>query len=250
VGRLDGRVVVITGAARHIGQAFAVRVAREGARVVVSDIRDCEETAQLVAEAGSEALALHADVSDEAQTKEMAARAVERFGRIDCLVNNAALFDGLSYRSFDEVDLDEWDRLFQVNVKGTFLACRAVYPQMRAQGGGKIINIGSSTVLNGVTGFPHYVASKGAIWALTRSLAKELGSYNITVNTIAPGRTMSGAEVGTTDNAPPRGVRAQRALERDEVPEDLLGTLIYLASSDSDFVTGQMIAVNGGDYLY
>jgi NAD(P)-dependent dehydrogenase (short-subunit alcohol dehydrogenase family) len=226
--RLKDRVIIVTGAARHIGRAFALRAGVEGAKVVAADIRDCEETVALVCEAGGEVLPLHVDVADEAQTLDMAARSVERYGRIDCLVNNAALFDGLSYQSMDDVDMAEWDRLFDVNVKGTFLCCRAVVPQMRAQGGGKIVNMGSSTVLGGSTGFPHYVASKGAVWALTRSLAKELGPDGISVNTIAPGRT----------------------LDRDEVPEDLTGTLVYLASADSDFVTGQMIAVNGGDTLY
>ncbi|MEE8519539.1 MAG: SDR family oxidoreductase [Dehalococcoidia bacterium] len=248
--RLKDRVVIITGAARGIGQAYAVRVAQEGANVVAADIQDCEETAGLVKAAGTEVLPLHVDVSNPAQVADMVDKTIERFGRIDCLVNNAAMFDGLSYRAIDEVDLDEWDKLFAVNVKGTFICSRAVVPQMRAQGYGKIVNMGSSTVLAGVTGFPHYVASKGAVMALTRSLSKELGPYGIRVNTIAPGRTDSGASVTMTPNAPPRTGRAARSIDRDEVPEDLTGTLVYLASADSDFVTGQMISVNGGDMLY
>ena len=249
MGRLDGRIVIVTGAAQHIGQAYAVRLAEEGANVVAADIRDCRETADLVQAAGAEALALHIDVSDPGQAQELADLTVERFGRIDCLVNNAAVYDGLTRSAFDEVDLEEWDRVFDVNVKGTYLCCRAVVPHMRKQGGGKIINIGSSTVLMGVTGFPHYVASKGAVVALTRALAKELGRDNINVNTLSPGYTESGATLHATDSMPPRTPRV-RPIDRVEIPADLVGTLVYLASPDSDFVTGQMIVVNGGDALY
>ena len=247
--RLKGRVVIITGAAHHIGQAYAVRAAEEGAKLVVADLKDCEETAALVRTAGAEVLPLHVDVSDEAQANDMAARTFERFGRIDCLVNNAAIYDGLSRQSFMDVDLGEWDRLFQVNVKGTFLCARAVFPFMKDQGSGKIINIGSSTILNGTTGFPHYVSSKAAVWGMTRSLAKELGQYGVTVNTLAPGYTNSGAELGMSDSAPPRNPR-YRPLDREEVPADLTGTMVHLLSADSDFMTGQMMVVNGGDFLY
>jgi NAD(P)-dependent dehydrogenase (short-subunit alcohol dehydrogenase family) len=250
MGRLNGRVVIITGAARGIGQTYAVAVANEGANVVAVDINDCEETAGMVRAAGTEVLLVHVDVSNEDQVKDMVRVTIERFGRIDCLVNNAAMFDGLTYQPIEDVDLDEWDRLFQVNVKGTFICARAVVPQMREQGYGKIVNMSSSTVLAGATGFPHYVASKGAVFALTRSLSKELGPYGIRVNTIAPGRTDSGALVTMNPNSPPRTGRAARSIDRDEIPEDLTGTLVYLASADSDFVTGQMISVNGGDMLY
>ncbi|MDA0799196.1 MAG: SDR family oxidoreductase [Chloroflexi bacterium] len=245
--RLENKVVVITGAARHIGQAFAVRAAREGAHVVVADKADCSETAQMVAAEGVRVLAINVDVTDEAQTLAMARDTVAEFGRIDVLVNNAGLFDGLVAKPFMEVDLDLWDQVFAVNVKGIFLCTRAVFPFMRDQGKGKIVNIGSGIWLHGVTGIPHYVASKAAVTGLSRTLARELGPHNINVNTLAPGGTESGAVVDHT--AMPINQRPGRALNRAEVPEDLTGTMVYLASDDSDFVTGQMIAVNGGDNL-
>lgn len=245
--RLDGKVVIVTGAARHIGRAFAVRAGQEGANVVVADKDDCAETAELVQAEGAQALSLRIDVTDESQTQAMARQTVERFGRIDVLVNNAAIYDGLVAAPLLEVDMDLWDKVFEVNVKGVFLCARAVFPYMRAQGGGKIINMGSGIWLHGVAGIPHYSASKAAVTGLTRTLARELGQYNINVNTLAPGLTDSGA---VADQARvPINQKPGRALERPEVPEDLTGTMVYLASSDSDFVTGQMIAVNGGDNL-
>jgi 3-oxoacyl-[acyl-carrier protein] reductase len=191
--RLENKVVVVTGAARHIGQAFAVRAAREGANVVVADKADCSETAQMVAAEGARVLALTVDVTDEQQTLAMARDTAAEFGHIDVLVNNAGLFDGLVAKPFMEVDLDLWDKVFAVNVKGIFLCTRAVFPYMRDQGKGKIVNIGSGIWLHGVTGIPHYVASKAAVTGLSRTLARELGPYNINVNTLAPGGTESGA---------------------------------------------------------
>lgn len=245
--RLENKVVVITGAAKHIGQAFAVRAAREGAAVVVADKSDCTDTAEMVATEGARVLTLTVDVTDEQQTLAMARDTVAEFGRIDVLVNNAGLFDGLVAKPFMDVDLDLWDRVFAVNVKGIFLCSRAVFPYMRDQGKGKIVNIGSGIWLHGVTGIPHYVASKAAVTGLSRTLARELGPFNINVNTLAPGGTESGAIVDHTQM--PINQRPGRALNRVEVPEDLTGTMVYLASDDSDFVTGQMIAVNGGDNL-
>lgn len=245
--RLENKVVVITGAARHIGQAFAVRAAREGAHVVVADKADCSETAAMVVAEGARVLSLTVDVTDESQTLAMARDAAAEFGRIDVLVNNAGLFDGLVAKPFMEVDLDLWDQVFAVNVKGIFLCTRAVFPYMRDQRKGKIVNIGSGIWLHGVTGIPHYVASKAAVTGLSRTLARELGPYNINVNTLAPGGTESGAVVDHT--LMPINQRPGRAINRVEVPEDLTGTMVYLASDDSDFVTGQMIAVNGGDNL-
>jgi NAD(P)-dependent dehydrogenase (short-subunit alcohol dehydrogenase family) len=245
--RLENKVVVITGAARHIGQAFAVRAARERAHVVVADKADCSETAAMVVAEGARVLSLTVDVTDESQTLAMARDAAAEFGRIDVLVNNAGLFDGLVAKPFMEVDLDLWDQVFAVNVKGIFLCTRAVFPYMRDQGKGKIVNIGSGIWLHGVTGIPHYVASKAAVTGLSRTLARELGPYNINVNTLAPGGTESGAVVDHT--LMPINQRPGRAINRVEVPEDLTGTMVYLASDDSDFVTGQMIAVNGGDNL-
>ncbi len=250
MSRLEDQVIIITGAAGGIGQAYATRVAQEGAKVVACDIQDCEETAGLVRQAGAEVLPLHVDVTNEEQTKEMALRTVERFGRIDCLVNNAARFAGLEALPLDQIDMNLWDDVFEVNVKGVFLCCRAVVPYMRDQGGGKIINIASGTIFHGLVGVPHYVASKAAVMGLSRSLAKELGQYNINVNTLSPGATDSGAAIVRDKRSPKAPDRAGRALARTETPEDLCGTLVFLASSDSDFMTGQMIVVNGGDSLH
>ena len=248
--RLKDKVVIITGAAHHIGQAYALRCAQEGAKLVICDIRDCGATAEMCIEAGAEVLALHTDVAREEDTLEMARQAVERFGRIDCIVNNAGIYDGLTARSMLEVDLDEWDRVMDVNVKGIFLCSRAVIPYMREQGGGKIINIGSSIWYFGSSGIPHYVASKAAVTGLTRALARELGADNIKVNTIAPGGTNSGAVVTRDERAPQVPPPSANVLGRREVSEDLTGTVVFLASEDSDYITGQMITVNGGAGMY
>ena len=249
--RLKDKVIIITGAAHHIGQVYAVRAAQEGAKLVICDIRDCGTTAELCIEAGAEVLALHTDVSKEEDTLEMARRAVERFGRIDCIVNNAGIYDGLTARSMLEVDLAEWDRVMDVNVKGIFLCCRAVVPYMRQQGGGKIINIGSSIWLFGGSGIPHYVASKAAVTGLTRALARELGADNIKVNTLAPGGTASGAVV-TRDEHSPQVVSNLRQRPRPQGgaggPHRHNG--LPGSSDDSDYITGQMLTVNGGAGMY
>jgi NAD(P)-dependent dehydrogenase (short-subunit alcohol dehydrogenase family) len=248
--QLKDKVVIVTGAATHIGQAYAVRLAKEGAKVVACDILDCGTTAEMVIEAGGEVLPLITDVTKEEDTIEMARQTVERFGRIDCIVNNAGIFDGLTARPMMDVDMAEWDKVYEVNVKGMFLCCRAVFPYMKEQGGGKIINIGSGIWLQGMPGVPHYVSSKAAVMGLTRTLAKELGQFNINVNTLAPGGTDSGAKIGRGDDAPIAPSRAGRSIPRIETPEDLTGTMVFLASEDSNFITGQMITINGGDALY
>lgn len=244
--RLDGKVIVVTGAARHLGQAYAVRLAEEGAKLVLADVLDCAETTTLCEAAGAEVLALSVDVTSEEATLGMARRAQERFGRIDGLLNNAGLMTNITGPSVMDVDPEWWDRVFAVNVKGTFLCTRAVLPYMRDQGGGKIVNVGSTTMLrasNSVNAsMPHYVASKGAIMAFTRSIVRELGQYNINVNTLAPGGTEQDVALDGFD-AP---AEASRAFGRRGVPSDLTGTVAYLFSADADFVTGQLIAVNGG----
>lgn len=247
--QLENKVCIVTGAGRNLGQDYAVRLGKEGAKVVVCDVLDCAETAEMVKAAGAEVLALTVDVTSEEQTKELARRTVDEFGRIDCLLNNAGLMRNLGPSSLMELDLDTWDRVFAVNVKGALLCTRAVFPYMKEQGEGKIINISSGTWLhtsrNADTSNSHYVASKAAVMGLTRSMARELGAHNIKVNTLAPGAT----EVGLEPDQEP-AADAERALGRRGRSDDLAGAVVFLFSEDSDFVTGQMLLVNGGMEVY
>ena len=248
MGKLDGRVAIITGAAQGIGAAYAKRFAEEGAKLVIADILDPTNVVNTIRQSGGEAIGLIVDVTDKAQVQGMVQTAVETYGKVDVLVPNAAMFSDLDRGSFLDIDVDEWDALMAVNVRGVFLCCQAVVPEMKKQGYGKIVNIASSTVQMGVPWMLHYVSSKGAVDAMTRALAREVGEDGIRVNTIAPGLTMSEkvearredlkANVEMSLNA--------RALKRDELPDDLVGTAVFLASADSDFMTGQTIVVDGG----
>lgn len=247
--RLTGKVAIITGGARGIGKAYALRLSEEGAKVVIVDVLEGAAVVEEIrARTGSDALSLRMDVSDERSTREMARRTVERFGRIDILVNNAAIFTSVGKKPFVEISGDEWDRVMQVNVKGMFLCCKAVYPQMKKQGKGKIINISSSTFFNGVPYFLHYVTSKGGVIGFTRALAREVGDDGICVNAVAPGLTMSEVLRDGSMYSPDyvRSVANSRCLKRDELPEDLTGTILFLSSDESDFITGQTFLVDGG----
>jgi NAD(P)-dependent dehydrogenase (short-subunit alcohol dehydrogenase family) len=245
-GRLQDKVCIVTGAARNLGQAYAVRLAEEGAKVTACDVLDCSETAAKIEELGGEVLPLRIDVSDEAQTLELAHKTFDRFGRIDCLLNNAARFRNLGPNTIETMDMKIWDEVFAVNVRGTFLCIRAVLPYMRQQRGGKIINISSGTWTHTSrtpdTSNTHYVASKAAVMGLTRSVTRELGQYNIRVNTLAPGSTAVGDEALNLENLSD----PERALLRRGRPTDLTGPVVFLFSDDSDFVSGQMLLVNGG----
>jgi NAD(P)-dependent dehydrogenase (short-subunit alcohol dehydrogenase family) len=247
--RLQDKVCIVTGAGRNLGQQYAVRLGQEGAKLVVCDVLDCAETAELVQATGAEVLALQVDVTSEEQTKELARRTMDEYGRIDCLLNNAGLMRNLGANSLIELDLDTWDRVFAVNVKGSLLCIRAVFPYMKEQGSGKIINVSSGTWLHtsrtANSSNSHYVASKAAVMALTRSVARELGQFNIKVNTLAPGAT----EVGLGEDEDPSS-DPERALGRRGRAEDLTGAVVFLFSEDSDFVTGQMLLVNGGMEVY
>lgn len=243
--RLNDKVAIVTGSAQGIGREYAARLRREGAKVVLADVLDAAPAAEELRGEDGGALALHVDVSSEEAATEMARRAVEQFGRIDILVNNAAIFGEVQRNPFDRISVGEWDQVMAVNVKGLFLCSRAVVPQMKSQGSGRIINISSSTVLQGTPMFLHYVTSKGAVVAFTRALARELGEYGITVNAIAPGHTMSDAVKRRGPNADVRSVAA-RSIKRSQVPQDLAGTVVFLSSEDSAFITGQLIVVDGG----
>jgi NAD(P)-dependent dehydrogenase (short-subunit alcohol dehydrogenase family) len=246
--KLKGRVAIITGGARGIGKAFALRLAEEGARIVIADVLDGAGVTKEIAGKGGEAIAVRTDVSSEESTKAMARTVIEQFGRIDILVNNAGVFANLGRKPFVEISSEEWDHVLGINLKGMFHCCKAVYPQMKKEGKGKIINVCSSTFFEGVPYFIHYVSSKGGIIAFTRALAREVGDDGIRVNAIAPGLTVS--EIVRESSMYPEEYlkmsAAGRCFKRLEVPEDLTGTVLFLASDDSDFVTGQTIVVDGG----
>ena len=248
MGRLDDKVAIVTGGARNIGAVYAKALAAEGARVVIADVLDGSGAATDIHQAGGEAVAVEVDVSREDDTLRMAEATLDAFGRIDVLVNNAAIYLSIHRRPFYEISAEEWDRVTAVNVKGVFLCAKAVLPAMREQGGGKIINISSNTVMAGTPNFLHYVASKAALIGMTRSMARELGGYGINVNAIAPGL------VEHEGQTVPREISASRvnarSIKRRQAPQDLTGAVLYLASPDSDFVTGQTLVVDGGNIVY
>ena len=248
MGRLDGRVAIVTGAAQGIGAAYAKRFAEEGAKVAICDVLDCTNVVNTIAQSGGEAFGMEVDVSDEAQVAGLVAKTVETFGRVDVMVPNAAIFAALNRRSFLDIGVEEWDRVMAVNVRGVFVCIKAVVPQMKEQGYGKIVNISSATVQAGVPWFLHYVSSKGAVDAMTRASARELGDFGIRVNSIAPGFTMSEQIESQRDELQFNLDMnlAGRAFKREEMPEDLLGTMVFLASAESDFMTGQTVVVDGG----
>jgi NAD(P)-dependent dehydrogenase (short-subunit alcohol dehydrogenase family) len=246
--RLAGRVAIVTGGARHIGARYCRRLVAEGAAVAIADILDGNPVAHEIRSTGGQAIALKIDVAKEDEAYRMAAETVQAFGRIDILVNNAAIFINIKRQPFFEISAEEWDRVSAVNIKGPFLCAKAVFQQMRQQRSGKIINISSSTAFWGTPNFLHYVASKAALVGMTRSLAREVGEHGICVNAIAPGLVEHEGQ-----NAPAALTALQlkeRSIKRLQTPEDLLGTLVFLASSDSDFMTGQTIVVDGGSIFY
>lgn len=254
MGRLDGRVIIVTGGAQGIGRAYCEGLAREGAKIVVTDIDDAraQRTAQEIERSGAEALAVAADVSNLKHTERMAEATAERFGRIDGLVNNAAVFQrpAVSRGPFEQISVEEWDRVMTVNVRGVFLCCRAVLPYFKQQRYGKVVNISSGTVLQGTPGMAHYVTSKAAVIGFTRTMAREVGDYNITVNAVAPGLTLSVENPNAAQLQAHERVAQGACFKRVETPQDLVGSVVFLCSSESDFITGQTFVVNGGTVMH
>jgi NAD(P)-dependent dehydrogenase (short-subunit alcohol dehydrogenase family) len=249
--RLKGKVAIVTGGAMGIGKAIALRLAQDGASVVIADLQKYDRAAAEIAKAtGSRTLGLQVDVSSEADASRMAEEAMKAFGRLDILVNNAAIFSSLELRPFEDIPVEEFRRVMEVNIMGVWLCCRACVPHMRRGGYGRIVNLASGAPLKGVPLFVHYVSSKGAVIAMTRGLARELGKDRITVNALAPGFTLS--ENVAKDPAHVRQgeiTKLTRAIQRDEKPEDLVGTVSFLASEDAAFLTGQTIVVDGGSAM-
>jgi NAD(P)-dependent dehydrogenase (short-subunit alcohol dehydrogenase family) len=248
--RLTGKTAIVTGGAKGIGRHYSQALAAEGARVMIADIVDGKDLANEIARrCGPESVACTKfDVSDEKAVKGLVADTIKRFGQIDILVNNAALYATLSPRNFNEWDVGTWDKVMAINVRGPWLMVRHVAPHMMERRTGKIINIASGAAYKGVPRMLPYVTSKGAMIAFTRSLSRELGQYGIAVNSLSPGYILSDTGLANTTHVEEERVpvRNSRAFKRDAYPEDLLGTLVFLASSDSDFVTGQSIVVDGG----
>jgi NAD(P)-dependent dehydrogenase (short-subunit alcohol dehydrogenase family) len=247
-GPLDGKVAIVTGGTQGIGRAIAEQLSGDGARIVIADLRGAEDAAA----AFEDGVGLTVDVASEDDVARMASETVERCGSIDILINNAGLYASLAMRPFEQIPVAEWRQVMDVNVLSMFLTCRAVVPQMRAQGGGRIVNISSGTPFRGVPFVLHYVTSKGAIVALTRSLAKELGADDILVNCVAPGFTMSD---GVQEH--PEVVEAlrdvsvgARTLKRDMVPGDIVGAVAFLCGPGATFITGQTMVIDGGQYFH
>jgi NAD(P)-dependent dehydrogenase (short-subunit alcohol dehydrogenase family) len=244
--RLDGKVAVITGGAGGIGFAFARRLLAEGARVVIADVADAPAAVDK-RDAGNRALGVMTDVSSITSVRWMVDAVAARFGRIDVLVNNAAVFSTLKPRPFDQIPDAEWERVMAVNVRGVWNCARAVAPLMRAQGGGRIVNVASAIVAKGTALLLHYVTSKGAVVAMTRALARELGSDRITVNAIAPGLILSDAVQANPDLTGFQldAVMRARSIRREAFPDDLEGALVFLVGDDSAFMSGQTLASTG-----
>lgn len=249
---MQGKVAIVTGAARGLGQAYAIHLAKHGAQVVAGDVRDCADTVSAIEQSGGEALGLHLDVGDTASCEAMATAAMERFGRIDALVNNAALYGGLGSARANELEEDEWQHVMNINVTGVWRCAKVVIEPMKQAGGGSIVNIASLAAVHGLANGAHYATSKAAVIGLSRTLARELGRFWIRVNSVSPSAVMT---EGTSEFMGDRLEKAKAAiasgqsLQRNLETDDLVGTVLYLLSDASRFVSGQNIMVDGGTHF-
>ncbi|SOY63129.1 SDR family NAD(P)-dependent oxidoreductase [Cupriavidus taiwanensis] len=245
---LDNKTIIVTGAGGNIGRAYCDGLIAAGANLVMADLADLSGLASEFQREGGRAIAVRVDVSDPASVQAMADRAVAAFGGIDGLVNNAGFFKGCSFGSFLDIPIEEWDLCFDVNVRGVWLCCKAVVPHMRTRGG-KIINVSSNTPYKGVPNFLHYVSSKAAIIGLTRALAREVGEFNIQVNTLCPDLIPDADITAKQGSAADERTIAGRCLKRTQKPQDMVGSALFLLSDGADFVTGQSLLVNGGAFF-
>jgi 3-oxoacyl-[acyl-carrier protein] reductase len=245
---LTGKVAIITGAGQGIGRAYAHAFADAGALPVIAEMNAAagERVVAEIAAKGQRALAIATDISDVGSVAALVARVVDTHGKVDVLVNNASIFSTITMRPFTEIPLDEWDRILRVNITGTFLTTRAVVPHMQARKWGRVVNISSAAVTMGRPNYLHYTTSKAAVIGMTRSMARELGAQGITVNAVLPGATDTEIERATVTPQQKAAMLAMRCIPREETPEDLVGTVMFLASDASAFVTGQSITIDGG----
>jgi p-cumic alcohol dehydrogenase len=250
---LEGKVIIVTGAARGIGQEYAHSFAAAGARIVAADLSDCSATLEFVKKAGGEAIGVKLDVGNATSALAMAESTSNAFGRVDGLVNNAALYATLRGGRFDSIAEADWDAVMAINVKGIWNCCKAVVPRMRQTGGGSIVNISSLAATYGMPFGLHYTTSKAAVIGLTRGLARELGRDGIRVNAVAPGTVLTDATrefFGQKFEKAVERIRTDQTIQRNLMPTDLVGTLMWLLSDASAFVTGQTISVDGGTVMH
>jgi 3-oxoacyl-[acyl-carrier protein] reductase len=251
---LENKAAIITGSARGLGRAFALRFIKEGAKVTVCDIHDCEPVAREIKALGGSVLALKVDITSEKETAEMVKKAVDHFGRVDILVNNAAAVGGLEIpdfmKPFEQLSANDWNRILEVNIKGTFLVSKAVIPYMKKQGKGNIINISSTTAFTGSAVFLPYSTSKAGIINMTKTMARALGAFNINVNCIAPGPVMTETMKVLVKEDAEQHLLETQLIKRPIMPEDIAAAVAFMASDEAGMITGQTLAVNGGEYLH